>query len=591
MMNTLVKKIYMLPMVAATLTLGSCMETVEPTEVASSGQVSGNSQSFSMLVNGLKAKMIEKDTYGGASSSGSYAEALADWGYPCYMVLRDVMLDGMPTTGSTWNYQYNYEAATNLSGYSGYPYYYYYSFINNTNRILKTKNEDGATEEMKQSLAIVRTYRALCYMQLSMMYEFYKTGIADLDQKAEANGVMGLTVPLVTENTTPDESKNNPRAPFYKMYRFILNDLSIAEQNIGNYERTGKNDINKDVVNGMLARLWLTMATRFDRNPNDLAEQLQHENDADGLKALGITTANDCYKKAAEYAEKVIAAGYTPVTESQWHDAATGFNTANQAWVWDMKFSSTEQLPRYWCTMTGILASEPVWGMSAYGGEYRCISKSLYDQIGDGDWRKTTWVAPADAGATTVPARYQTKLVNETEASKKANTNWSRLPAYANLKFRSASGNMDSEEDGLLVAIPLMRVEEMYFIKMEAALHTDGLAEAKGQLESFLNGYRYTDGSYTCAATSDADFIKEMIAQKYIEFWGEDVLFNDYKRLGLQVNRMQADTNYLEAYQLKSKAGYAAPWMNFCISTVEQSFNKGIVMNPDPVSYIKEYCK
>ncbi len=591
MMNTLVKKIYMLPMVAATLTLGSCMETVEPTEVASSGQVSGNSQSFSMLVNGLKSKMIEKDTYGGTSSSGSYAEALADWGYPCYMLLRDVMLDGMPTTGSSWNYQYIYEAATNLSGYSGYPYYYYYNFINNTNRILKTKNEEGATEEMKQSLAIVRTYRALCYMQLSTMYEFYKTGIAELDQKAEANGVMGLTVPLVTENTTPDESKNNPRVPFYKMYRFILNDLSIAEQNIGNYARSEKNDINKDVINGMLARLWLTMATRFDRNPNDLAEQLQHENDEDGLKALGITTANDCYQKAAEYAEKVIAAGYTPVTESQWHDVATGFNTANQAWVWDMKFSSTEQLPRYWCTMTGILAAEPTWGMSAYGGEYRCISKSLYDQIGDGDWRKTTWVDPADAGATTVPAKYQTKLVDETAASRKANTNWSRLPAYANLKFRSAGGNMDSEEDGLLVAIPLMRVEEMYFVKMEAALHTEGLAAAKRQLESFLNGYRYTDGSYTCDATTDDDFIKEMIAQKYIEFWGEDVLFNDYKRLGLQVNRMQSDTNYLEAYQLKSKAGYVAPWMNFYISTVERSFNKAIVMNPDPVSYIQEYCK
>ena len=82
-----------------------------------------------------------------------------------------------------------------------------------------------------------------------------------------------------------------------------------------------------------------------------------------------------------------------------------------------------------------------------------------------------------------------------------------------------------------------------------------------------------------------------MIAQKYIEFWGEDVLFNDYKRLGLQVNRMQDDTNYLEAYQLKSKSGYTAPWMNFYIPEVERSFNKGVVMNPDPVSYIQQYCK
>ena len=229
--------------------------------------------------------------------------------------------------------------------------------------------------------------------------------------------------------------------------------------------------------------------------------------------------------------------------------------------------------------------------MPAYSGEYRCISKALYDKIGKGDWRKNSWVAPEDAGSQTVPAKYQTKLANETSASLSANTNWSRLPAYANLKFRAAGGNMDVEDDGLLVTVPLMRVEEMYFIKMEAALHTDGLAAAKSQLENFLNTYRYEDGSYTCKATTNDGFIQEMIAQKYIEFWGEDVLFNDYKRLGLQVNRMQDDTNYLEAYQLKSKSDYTAPWMNFYIPEVERSFNKGVVMNPDPVSYIQQYCK
>lgn len=574
---------------AAILTLGSCIETEQPTDVASKEQVNSSSQSFAMLVNGLKSKMIEWDTYG--STAGGFSEAVADWGYPCYMIMRDVMLDGMPTTGSSWNYQYRFEAATSLSSYSGYPYYYYYNFINNTNRILKSKDESGANDEMKQSLAIVRTYRALCYMQLTAMYEYFKTGIDELDKKAEANGVMGLTVPLVTENTTAEESKNNPRAPFYEMYRFIHNDLAIAEANIGKYERTEKNDINADVINGLMARFWLTVATRFDKSADDLAAQLQHEGDEDGLKSLDITSAADCYKKAAEYAQKVISAGYLPVTETQWHDPSSGFNTANQAWVWDIKYSSTEQTPRYWCTLTGIYASEPTWGMAAYGGEYRCISKELYDKIGTSDWRKTTWVAPKDTASTTVPAKYRTNLKDETSASLKANTNWSRLPAYANLKFRPAAGNMDVEEDGLLVAMPLMRVEEMYFIRMESALHVDGLAVAKSQLESFLNTYRYTDGSYTSKATTDDEFINEMIAQKYIEFWGEDVLFNDYKRLRLQVNRTQSDTNYLEVYRLKSKVGYVAPWMNFYIAETERSFNKGIVMNPDPVSYIKQYCK
>ncbi len=280
------------------------------------------------------------------------------------------------------------------------------------------------------------------------------------------------------------------------------------------------------------------------------------------------------------------------MTESQWHDAKTGFNTANQAWVWDIKYSSTEQTPRYWMTITGTFAVEPAWAFPAYTKEYRCISKRLYDLMPDADWRKTTWVDPEDAGAAVVPSgKYQTVLQDETAASVQDNLNWSRVPAYASLKYRSAGGDLDSEEKGLLVAIPLMRVEEMYFIKMEAALRLSGMAEAKSQLESFLNTYRYKGASYTCQAASIDDFIGEMIAQKYIEFWGEDVLFADYKRLGLQVNRKDEDTNYLEAYRLKSKAGYAAPWFNFYISDVEKSFNKAIVMNPDPTDYVKQYCK
>ena len=195
-MNKLTKKLYILPLVAASLSLGSCMDDIEPTDYASSNQVSGSSESFAMLVSGLKVKMTDWGTYG--ATSGSFSEAAADWGYPNYMFIRDVMLDGMPTTGSSWNYQYVFEACTDLADYAGLPYYYYYNFINNTNRILKSKNESDATDEMKQSLAIVRTYRALCYFQLTSMYEYYKTGIDELDQKAEANGVMGLTVPLVT---------------------------------------------------------------------------------------------------------------------------------------------------------------------------------------------------------------------------------------------------------------------------------------------------------------------------------------------------------------------------------------------------------
>ena len=588
-MNKFIKKIYVLPMMAALVATTGCMDNIEPTSVASKNQLQQDENAFSKQVNGLKAKMIATDTYG--TTAGSYAEALADWGYPCYMLMRETLLDGTPTTGSTWNYQYRYEACTDLAGYAAYPYYYYYSFIRNANSILSTYSTEGATTSQLQQFATVYAYRAFCYMDLTMMYEFNKTGISELDKKAETNKVFGLTVPIVTENTTGEESKHNARAPFYTMYRFIYNDLSNAEDKIAGLQRSDKNDINIDVVNGLLARFWMMLGSRFEQSSEDLATQMQHESDEDGYKSLGITSAKECFAKAEAYADKVIAAGYQPLTKSQWHDTKTGFNTANDAWIWDFQFTSTEQEPSYWCTLIGIFAAEPTWGFSCYGGEYRCLSSRLFRKMADTDWRKTSWVAPSDAGAKTVPSKYKTQLKDETTETKEANTNWSRLPEYANLKFRPGGGDMDVLENGLLVAVPLMRVEEMYFIKAEAKAHTEGLSAGIKALEDFMNTYRSDDGSYTCDATTYDDFIKELIDQKYIEFWGEGVLYNDYKRLHLQVDRKFSDTNYPEVYQMVSKKGYTAPWLNFYVPAMEKSFNDAIVMNPDPTPYVKSDCK
>ena len=41
---------------------------------------------------------------------------------------------------------------------------------------------------------------------------------------------MGITVPILRENMTVNEYKNNPCVPFYTMYRFIMNDLNKAEE-------------------------------------------------------------------------------------------------------------------------------------------------------------------------------------------------------------------------------------------------------------------------------------------------------------------------------------------------------------------------
>ena len=571
------KAIYILPLAAA-MSLTSCIDEETPTQQASAEQVASSSKSLSMLVSGLKSKMISYCNY---YSDVTSWYASQDWGYGCYMLTKETMLDGFPTTGSTWNYQTYYESATRLTSYTAPVYFFYYNLADLSNKIMKS-TEGATSETMLNYRGIAHTYRALAYMDLAMMFEFWPTGNTELDTKAK--DIMGLTVPIVTESTTAEEAKNNPRADFTTMYRFIYNDLSKAKELLAGYERSEKNDVNIDVVNGLLARFWLTVATRFQRYPDDLPKQLAAEGTNDGYADLGVTSAADCYQKAEDCAEAVINAGYTPITKEQWHDVKSGFNTANQAWVWDMRITSTEQYSYYWNSIMGNVASEPTWALPAYGGEYRCISADLYSYIQDGDWRKTSWIAPEDAGSKTVPEKYQTQLKDETAASKAANTNFSRLPAYANLKFRPGSGSLDDEQIGMLVDIPLMRVEEMYFIVMECEYYLNGDIPALAKLDNFMNKYRYDEGKWYTAWNSDS-FIIELMSQKYIELWGEGIMYNDYKRLGLPIIRDYSGTNYVEPYnKLNHEVFGCAQWLNFYIPEVARTYNSALSgkMNPDP---------
>ena len=572
------KAIYILPLAAA-MSLTGCIDEETPTQQASADQVASSSTSLSMLVSGLKSKMISYCNY---YSDVTSWYATQDWGYPCYMLIKETMLDGFPTTGSTWNYQTYYESATRLTSYTAPVYFYYYNLADLSNKIMKS-TEGATSETMLNYRGIAHTYRALAYMDLALMFEFWPTGNQELDTKAK--DIWGLTVPIVTESTTAEQAKNNPRADFPTMYRFIYSDLSKAKELLAGYDRAEKNDVNIDVVNGLLARFWLTAATRFQRYPDDLPKQLAAEGANDGYADLGITSAADCYQKAEECAKAVINAGYTPMTKEQWHDTKTGFNTANQAWVWDMRITSTEQYSYYWNSIMGNVASEPTWALPAYGGEYRCISVDLYNYIQDGDWRKTSWIAPEDAGSKTVPEKYQTQLKDETAASKAANTNFSRLPAYANLKFRPGSGSLDDEQTGMQVDIPLMRVEEMYFIVMECEYYLNGEIAGMGKLDNFMNNYRMDESNKWYTAWDSDSFIIELMSQKYIELWGEGLMYNDYKRLGLPIIRDYEGSNYVEPYdKLNHDVFGCAQWLNFYIPEVARTYNSALSgkMNPDP---------
>ena len=89
------------------------------------------------------------------------------------------------------------------------------------------------------------------------------------------------------------------------------------------------------VIYGLKARTWLYLGTRFALHTDDLDSALSHEGDTDiPFAKFGISTSKECFAKAAEYARKAINQGYTPLSENQWFDPQSGFNSVNNAWLW-----------------------------------------------------------------------------------------------------------------------------------------------------------------------------------------------------------------------------------------------------------------
>ncbi len=541
------------------------------------------------LVNGLTQYM--NTPYADYSSS-----VYTGIGYPEHVIWHDVMTQDMPILSTDYNYWQAYTECLYMGNYAWQSYYWWYYYALAFKAQLVIQNCERGNEADALAYATGLAYRAFTYFDMTRMYEFKKTGTS-LDSYYD--DLKGLTVPIINENSDENLAKQNPRAPFYEMYRFILNDLQLAEEAILLTKDSGdKNYASPGMIYGLAARFWLELGTRFDRHPEDLAEQIAHDADqwaelGEGyqeLPAIGCTSANDAFAKAAEYARKAINCGYSPLTESQWYDTSTGFNTANSDWMWAVMISASDKMVTYytWESWVSFMCPEASWGMASCN--YRAtfmIDAALYKTIPDADWRKMTWVDPADWVDDNATVAQQQAFEQTFEEKYSPYTllsfdDWSQLGAYVGFKFRAGSGNIISSTTGNKVDIPLMRVEEMYFIEAEAIAHTQGIAAGASALQSFVNSYRYTDGSYKCTASSQRAFETELVRQKRIEFWGEGVCLYDYKRLEMAIERGYTDSNHPKSYQYNSYDGYVAPWTTLYIPLSESQLNTSLKLNPDP---------
>lgn len=547
----------------ASMATGCIKETVPQGSTLTAGQLSAKSSALATMVAGIPAAMMTSDYAGYLSNYNAHT----DFGLPAVHLMTEYMLEDLATLGA--NPYYNRFYAQCLNQYQGSRYIYcayfwtcYYSWIKAANDVIRLINEETADEATLKVLGHAYAYRAYCYLDLARMFEPKEPGVAYAGY--DLTKVKGLTVPKVTETTTEKEAGNNPRLPHDKMYEFILADLTKADSLL-----LGSNDgyslPSEHAVDGLFARAYLEMGAYCKENGD-------------------APNAAIYYDKAVEHAKKVIDSNdYSPLTQDQWEDPANGFNngSANDSWIWGLRVAD-ENVENIIC-FTAHIASEGQWGYAPLA--QIGINKALYDRIPDSDFRKHSWLDPSFenyyaykfAGS----AKDKSIFLNGDKELGQP-----KAKAYQNIKFRPKGGICDDYASGNSTDHMLMRIEEMYFIAAEASAMTGKFAVAQKYLGDLI---KTRNPDYDCSGFgTESSFIKEMMLQKRIEFWGEGVLFFDYKRLGLGITRGYSGTNHAAVYAYNS-TGRSPQW-NFVITRSEFQANKGIGdddNNPDPSNLLE----
>ena len=571
MKNILIKSIAIL---SAAFIAAGCIEETFPTgSTVTSEQLEASPNALQYLVNGIPSAMMASGTAGYASAYGYHA----DFGLPGIHLMTESMLEDFTISGELGYFWFGAFFQNTAMGadyiYSAYFWDCYYGWIKLANDIIARAGEvtDETDQTVINALGQAYAYRAMCYLDLARLYEPKDNKYAPVGEE-----IKGLTVPIVTEDTTEEIAKYNPRADREQMYDFIFSDLQMAEKYLSATDNSYTNP-TLGAVYGMYARAYVELGAaddKIDRN---------------------------AYEKAYEYADLAIkTSGKTPLTWQQWMDPQTGFNSgnSNNSWIWGLTLS-VENASNI-ITNVAHLAPEAVWGYSILS--LPSVNKALYDRISYDDFRIMSWLDPEytwhPGHENYNPSNsYQFAGMDDPLAGFEQ---WNIYTAYdyflsqgaapyVNLKFRPAGGQCVEYTEGNVADHVLMRVEEMYFIRIEAALRkktASGLDAAKKLLNEFMQTYRYS--SYDCSSiTSETAFIQEMMLQKRIEFWGEGILFFDYKRLDQNITRGYRGTNFPAVARFNTEG--RSPQWNVVITRSEYQSNTALnqeLNNPDPTELL-----
>lgn len=460
------------------------------------------------------AKMLYQYGVGGVSKH-------SDFGYPSLMLAMEsrgtdlVSEDG----GYNWySYQMSYGDLQSDYYFSSMHWNAMYNPIMTANKVWQDFGERTGESLFQFYLGQASALRAFNYFYLAQLYQ--QTYVGNEEQPC---------VPIITGvDAYSVAQEQRPRATVREVYDYILQDLDMAEHLLSQTAvvRPGKQFVTPQVIWGLRARIYMVM---------------------------------NRWEEAADYAQRVIAAGVAvPYTRDE--VAKPTFNDINHnAWLWGIDTEETDNP-----VATAIINWPSHMGSFSYGyaqvGAWRMVSQSLYNAIPSTDVRKG-WFLDGNRTSGNLNDEQQNYVVQY------------GMPAYTQVKFapyKDVLGTNTNAND-----IPLMRIEEMHLILAEAQAMMGDAAAGAATLQNFVATYR--DPAYVCAATNAEEMREAVWMQRRIELWGEGHSYFDLMRMKKGVDRRGA--GFPAEYVFNIPAG--DPALIYPIPDREMSSNMNLVQNPE----------
>ncbi len=343
--------------IASLLLFGvSCSEDFlerEPSEFLTTDQIAEAAEKNPAVVRGtmtgIYSLTIETRT-GGTTGHD-------DFGQKGYDIYGDMLSGDMALSVSTYGwYRANiteFKAPLDFTNQDNYQVWrYYFRIIRSANTVIAALGGNDAIPEIDENKFILGQAKAIRAHSYFYLTQYFAKGY---NPSAEI-------LPLYDDL----DDQNGPKVATSEIYSLMESDLTSAITLLDGFARSGKNEINKSVAQGILAYVY---ASRGDK-----------------------------WQEVYDLTNDVITGGGFPLMSSE--EIVGGFNDLNTgSWMWgiDLTIDTNLGLVSWWGQMDRFTYSY------AWAGDAKAIDATLYSQIPDGDARKAQFKEPTGGYSDLMP--------------------------------------------------------------------------------------------------------------------------------------------------------------------------------------------